>query len=80
MLDVLSCRARRSGVLGDGWAEVMLAERLQISEYLAEEYEAVGRRGPHAEWPRSAFFNSHAMRVFDYCYAGTEGSTILCAS
>lgn len=56
----------------------MLAERFQISESLMEECEAVGRRDPHAKWPRSVFFNGAATGVFDCCYAGAGGSMIVC--
>ena len=34
---------------------LMLSERFQISESLAEKCEAVGRRGSHAEWSESVF-------------------------
>ena len=46
MLEDLSWRARCSGDLSDGWAEVMLSMWLQISESLAEECEAVGEARP----------------------------------
>ena len=46
MLEDLNWRARCSGELGDSWAEVVLSLRLQISESLAEECEAVGEARP----------------------------------
>ena len=46
MLEYLSWRARCSGGLGDGWVEVVLSLRLQISESLAEECKAVGEARP----------------------------------
>ena len=46
MLEDLSWRARSSGELSDGWTEVMLSMRHQISESLAEECEAVGEARP----------------------------------
>jgi hypothetical protein len=47
-LEGLSCHARCSGDLGDGWAEEVLSLRSKISESLAEEYEAVDvARPPH---------------------------------
>ena len=64
MLEDLSWWARCSGELGDGWAEVVLSLRLQISESLTEEYEAVGETRPHAEWPRSVVFIGAATGVF----------------
>lgn len=73
----MSFCARCSGVLGNGWAEVILAKQFQISEFLVEECEAVGRRGPHAKCPRSVFFKGVVTRVFDCCYAGAGGSLIV---
>jgi hypothetical protein len=40
-LEDLSCHARCSGVLDDGWAEEVLSLRSKICESLAEECEAV---------------------------------------
>ena len=64
MLEDLNWRARCSGELGDSWAEVVLSLRLQISESLAEECEAVGEARPHAEWPGSVVFIAAATGVF----------------
>jgi len=46
VLEDLSWRARCSGELGDDWAEVVLSLRLQISDSLAEECEAMGEVWP----------------------------------
>ena len=46
VLEVLRWHAWCCGDLGDGWAEVLLSKRFQISESLAEECEAVGEARP----------------------------------
>jgi hypothetical protein len=45
----LSCHARCSGVLGDGWADEVLSLRSKISESLAEECEVLDVVRPHVE-------------------------------
>ena len=64
VLEALSWRAWCGGGPGDGWAEVSLSKRFQISESLAEKREAVGEARPRAEWPGSVNFIGAAMRVF----------------
>ena len=46
VLEALSWRAWCGGGPGDGWAEVSLSKRFQISESLAEKREAVGEARP----------------------------------
>jgi hypothetical protein len=48
-LESLSCHARCSGVLGDGWADEVLSLRSKISESLAEECEVLDVVRPHVE-------------------------------
>ena len=46
MLEALSWRAWCGGDSGDGWTEVSLSLRFQISESLVKECEAVGEVRP----------------------------------
>ena len=58
----LGCWRSRAGAYGavvipvTAGRMLVLSERSQLSESLAEECEAVGEARPHAEWPGSVFF------------------------
>ena len=57
-------RAWCSGDLGDGWAEVLLSLQFQVSEFLADECEAVGEARPPRRVARIGGFVGAATGVF----------------
>jgi hypothetical protein len=57
VLEALSWRAWCGGGPGDGWAEVSLSKRFQISESLAEKREVVGEARPPRRVSRISEFH-----------------------
>ena len=57
MLEALSWRAWCGGDYGDGWMEVSLSLRFQISESLAEQCEVVGEARPPRRVARFSVFH-----------------------
>ena len=54
---------------------LLLLERFQISESLAEKCETVGEARPHAEWPGSVV----SLVLQQECSAEAKGSTMVIA-